>query len=181
MKYLIVSDIHGSKESAEFIYSLEKEYNFSNILVLGDLNYNGARNDVPNDYSPKDVVNIFNLFKDKCIFIRGNCDSRVDELVLEKEFYDLIKLKIDNVKFTLTHGDLYNPTNYRIRRKEVFLYGHTHIYELTKNKNNSFTINPGSISMPKNNNDRTYIIYDSDKKEFSLYNIDNQLIDQISI
>ena len=66
----------------------DKQYNFSSVLVLGDINYNGARNIPPVDYSPIDVTALLKTIKDKCLFIRGNCDSRVDEFVLEKNFFD---------------------------------------------------------------------------------------------
>jgi len=180
MKYLIVSDIHGSKEASELVISLDFKYNFSKIIVLGDLNYNGARNIPPHDYSPLDVTRNFKLIKDKCIFIRGNCDSRVDEMVLESKFYDILKIKINKRKFILTHGDLYSPNNYKIKKNEVFMYGHTHIYEMNKSSGH-YIINPGSLSLPKNNNDKTFIIYDDEKNEFYLYNNKNQLIQTLSI
>lgn len=181
MLHLIVSDIHGAKSSAEKIVMLDKQYNFSSVLVLGDINYNGARNIPPVDYSPIDVTALLKTIKDKCLFIRGNCDSRVDEFVLEKKFFDLKKIKINKRKFILTHGDLYNKDSYKIHKNDVFLYGHTHIYELTKTKNDSYILNPGSISLPKNNNPRTYLIFDDEKQLFSLYNINDVLIDSLSI
>lgn len=181
MLYLIVSDIHGAKSSAEKILLLDNKYNFSSILVLGDINYNGARNVPPADYSPIDVTKILKNIKEKCIFIRGNCDSRVDEFVLEKKFHDIKKIEIKNRKFILTHGDLYTKDNYKIKKSQVFLYGHTHIYELTKLNKNRFVINPGSISLPKNNNPRTYLIFDDENELFSLYNIDDVLIGSLSI
>lgn len=183
MKYLIVSDIHGDYSSINKIIELEKENNFKNVLFLGDLNYNGARNIPPKDYSPKECTRLLNENKellDKSIFIRGNCDSRVDEFVLNKEFYDLKKIKLDQHKCVLTHGDLFNKDNYKIKKHTIFMYGHTHIYELT-NKDNKVIINPGSISLPKNNNPRTYLIFDSEKDLFSLYNIDNVLIEELKI
>ncbi len=181
MLHLIVSDIHGAKSSAEKIVLLDNKYNFSNILVLGDVNYNGARNVPPVDYSPIDVTKILKSIVSKCIFVRGNCDSRVDEFVLEKEFYDLKKMKINGHNFVLTHGDLFNKGNYKIKKNTIFLYGHTHIYELTKLDNNRFVFNPGSISLPKNNNPRTYLIFDDEKETFSLYNIDDVLVDTLSM
>ncbi len=182
MEHLIVSDIHGAKSSIEKISSLEAKHNFKTIIILGDINYNGARNIPPVDYSPIDVTKTLNsLNKDKIIFIRGNCDSRVDEFVLEKQFYDFKKIRINGRKFILTHGDLYNKCNYNIHKNNVFLYGHTHIYELTKNENNSYILNPGSISLPKNNNPRTYMIFDDENETFYLYNINDELIQTLSI
>lgn len=181
MKYLIVSDIHGATSSAEKIVSLDNKYNFSSILVLGDVNYNGARNVPPSDYSPIDVTKLLKTLVHKTLFIRGNCDSRVDAFVLEKEFYDLKKIKIHGLNFILTHGDLFNESNIKIKKHSVFLYGHTHIYVLKRLDNGSLVINPGSISLPKNGNPRTYVIFDDEKGIFSLYNIEDELIQTISV
>lgn len=183
MKYLIVSDIHGDFSSIKKIIELEKENNFKNVLFLGDLNYNGARNVPPIDYSPKECTRLLNENKDlleKSIFIRGNCDSRVDEFVLNKKFFDLKKIKIEGHRFILTHGDLFTKDDFRLRKKDIFIYGHTHIYELSR-KDKGIVLNPGSISLPKNDNPRTYLIFDSEKDLFSLYNIDNVLIKELKI
>ena len=63
----------------------------------------------------------------------------------------------------------------------MFLYGHTHIYVLKHLDNGSLVINPGSISLPKNGNPRTYVIFDDEKGIFSLYNIEDELIQTIEL
>ena len=88
MLNLIASDIHGSKGSAQKILELDNKYNFKNIYLLGDINYNGARNVPPFDYSPIDVCKILGNLVSKITFICGNCDSRVDAFVFKKEFKD---------------------------------------------------------------------------------------------
>lgn len=180
MLYLIASDIHGSSYSSDKILELDQKYNFKEIWLLGDINYNGARNVPPVDYSPIYVTqNLLKIYS-KTIFIRGNCDSRVDEFVLKSEFKDLTSFVIKGYNFILTHGDLYSKDNLSLKDKDILLYGHTHIYELTK-ENNHYFINPGSISLPKNNNPKTYLIFDDEKLLFSLYNINNELIDTLSL
>ena len=47
MKYLIVSDIHGSSDSARFIADKFNKEGFDYILCLGDVLYHGPRNDLP--------------------------------------------------------------------------------------------------------------------------------------
>ncbi len=180
MKNLIASDIHGSKSSALKIKELDEKYNFKNIYLLGDINYNGARNVPPFDYSPIDVTKILNELNFKILFICGNCDSRVDSFVFNKEFKDIEIININGFKFYLTHGDLISKDNLILKNNEVLLYGHTHIYELNK-ENNHYFINPGSISLPKNNNPRTYIIFDDEKMLFSLYNINDDLICELKL
>lgn len=180
MVNLIASDIHGSKSSAEKILNLHKKYNFDSIYLLGDINYNGARNVPPCDYSPIDVTKILSEIKDKIIFIRGNCDSRVDSFVFEKDFCDIIEKNIRGHRFIFTHGDLYNEENLELNKGDILLYGHTHIYVLKEEKGH-FVFNPGSITLPKNENPRTYLIFDDEKMLFSLYNINDELIEELSI
>lgn len=180
MLILIASDIHGSSIASDKILELDNKFDFKEIWLLGDINYNGARNIPPEDYSPIYVTqNLLKIIK-KTTIIRGNCDSRVDEFVLNKKFKDKVKFKIKNFNFILTHGDLFNKENIKMRKNNVLLYGHTHICELKKEKNYYF-INPGSISLPKNNNPKTYLIFDDEKLLFSLYNINDILIDTLSL
>ena len=46
-------------------------------------------------------------------------------------------------------------------------------------ENNIYYINPGSISLPRDNTEGSYIIYEDDK--FYLYDIDNNLLDCLII
>lgn len=53
------------------------------LLLLGDVLYHGPRNDLPRDYAPKEVIGMLNEMKDKIFCVRGNCDTEVDQMVLE--------------------------------------------------------------------------------------------------
>ena len=78
-------------------------------MLLGDLLYHGPRNPLPQDYNPQIVIKLLNSVKDKIIAIRGNCDSEVDQMVLEFPMmadYNIIPLK--NRKLMVSHGHLYN-------------------------------------------------------------------------
>lgn len=179
MKILIASDIHGSKESSEKLVSLEKEFNFKKIILLGDIGYSGARNIPPLDYSPIDVYKNLEKIKDKLVIIRGNCDSRVDEYVLNKKFHDKLHKNINGINFYLTHGDLYKEEDFPLKNNDFYCYGHTHIH-LIKKIDGYFVLNPGSLSLPKNNNKRTYIIIDLIKKDISLFDIEDNVIESLS-
>ena len=181
MKIMFISDIHGIKTNLEKIKKKFKELKCDKLVVLGDLYYIGPRNKMVEGYDIAAVQNFLESMKENLICIRGNCDSRVDAFVLEKEFYDLKKIKIHGLEFILTHGDLFNESNIKIKKHSVFLYGHTHIYVLKRLDNGSLVINPGSISLPKNGNPRTYVIFDDEKGIFSLYNIEDELIQTISV
>ena len=83
MRYFFASDIHGSSFYTKKIIEKYKESNASKLILLGDLLYHGPRNDLPKDYCPKKVFALLNEFKDDIIAVRGNCDSEVDQMVLD--------------------------------------------------------------------------------------------------
>lgn len=173
MRFLIASDLHGSKKASEKLVSLDQKYNFDKIVLLGDIGYSGARNIPPSDYSPIEVYKNLALIKDKLIVISGNCDSRVDETVLGIKF-DLIKeIMVDDYKLIFTHGDIYNLDNLKLSKNDILFYGHTHVYELKK-INDYYVCNPGSTSLPKINKEKTYVIADFSKKELDLYTLNDE-------
>ena len=83
MRYLIASDIHGSLKYAEFLFKAFEREQADKILLLGDLLYHGPRNDLPEEYNPKAVIELLNKYKDRILCVRGNCDTEVDQMVLE--------------------------------------------------------------------------------------------------
>ncbi len=82
MKFLICSDIHGSAYYCDLLLRAIKKEKADKILVLGDILYHGPRNDLPRDYAPKKVIEMLNPLKDKLLCVRGNCDTEVDQMVL---------------------------------------------------------------------------------------------------
>ena len=60
MKYLVFSDLHGSKIYAQKIIDEFKSGNYDKMLCLGDILYHGPRNDLPDGYNPKEVIKILN-------------------------------------------------------------------------------------------------------------------------
>ena len=82
MKYLIVSDIHGSKDSANIIKDKFLSQKCDKIILLGDILYHGPRNDLPESYHPKSVITILNELSNNIIAVKGNCDAEVDQMVL---------------------------------------------------------------------------------------------------
>ena len=83
MKLIIASDIHGSAYWCEQLLSAFENEGADKLVLLGDILYHGPRNDFPDDYSPKKVFAMLNAIKEKILCVRGNCDSEVDQMVLE--------------------------------------------------------------------------------------------------
>ena len=162
MKMMIASDIHGSAKYAKMLIERFEESGAEKLLILGDILYHGPRNDLPDGYAPKEVIAMLNPMRDKILAVRGNCDTEVDQMVLDFPVLADYAVIIDG-KLTMyaTHGHVYNGENPPpLSDGSILLCGHTHV---TKVENfGKFTyINPGSVSIPKENTPRGYIIYEN--------------------
>ena len=157
MKYLVVSDIHGAFDSTSFILDVFEKEKCDSIILLGDVLYHGPRNDLPNEYFPKKVIELLNQYKDKILCIKGNCDAEVDQMVLKFDIINSYDGIMNDIKCHFEHG--HHLDEYKGDAKLV-LYGHTHI-PANETKDNKHFINPGSITIPKNNSKRSYIIWDN--------------------
>jgi putative phosphoesterase len=157
MKLLLISDIHGSIYYARKAMDVFEKESADLIVILGDFLYHGARNPLPLDYNPKEAAQLLNIFADRIIAIRGNCDSEVDQMVLDFPIMSDYSIVLhNNRRLFLTHGHIYNEGNLpRLSKGDVFISGHTHIPKAEK-KGNIIIINPGSITLPKENNPNTY-------------------------
>ena len=83
MKWLIASDVHGSLRYCKEMLRVFEEEKADRILLLGDVLYHGPRNDLPDGDAPKEVISLLNARKDDILCVRGNCDTEVDQMVLE--------------------------------------------------------------------------------------------------
>ena len=83
MKLLIASDIHGSAYWCRALMARIEAESPDTVVFLGDLLYHGPRNDLPRDYAPKEVLAMLNTLADRVVAVRGNCDSEVDQMVLD--------------------------------------------------------------------------------------------------
>ena len=178
MKLMIISDIHGIKNNLEFIKEEFIKEKCDKLIVLGDLYYIGPRNKMMNDYDISYVEKFLESFKDKLICIQGNCDSEVD---LEFSNFPIIKglsiIKTDTKELFITHGHIFNETNWD-RENTILIFGHYHIPFIKEIGNNLF-INPGSISIPKDNHKPSYLIFEENK--CTIYDIDKEIIAEKSM
>jgi len=164
MKWLIASDIHGSSYYCEKLLGAFEKENADKILLLGDILYHGPRNDLPKDYAPKTVIAMLNNLKDKIMCVRGNCDTEVDQMVLESPVladYDL--LTVNDRLIYATHGHKYGPDNLPpLQKGDALLYGHIHVPKCYT-ENGILILNPGSVSIPKENSEHSYMLLDGNK------------------
>ena len=105
MKYMFASDVHGSAYYCRKMLDAYKEEKAERLVLLGDLLYHGPRNDLPKEYAPKEVIAMLNPLKDQIYAVRGNCDTEVDQMVLQFPILaDYALLVLDGKTFYATHG-----------------------------------------------------------------------------
>lgn len=161
MKLMIVSDIHGSAYYCRKITEAFCREKADKLLILGDVLYHGPRNALPRDYAPKEVAAMLNAMKEKIICVKGNCDCDVDQMVLEFPImapYCIIAFE-KRIIFA-THGDKINvDTPPFLNSNDVLLYGHFHV-PACEQREGFIYMNPGSVSIPKENSLHSYMITD---------------------
>lgn len=158
MKWFIASDIHGSAYYCKKLLERFEQENADKILLLGDILYHGPRNDLPKDYEPKKVIELLNAISDKIICVRGNCEAEVDQMVLDFPIMaDYCILNTGKHIIYATHGHLFSEEQPpKLHKGDILLCGHTHIPKCTEHDTYTY-INPGSVSIPKNNSHHGYI------------------------
>ena len=163
MKFIIASDIHGDEMGCRAILDAAQREKADKILILGDILYHGPRNDLPPHYAPKKVIEMLNAASDKLICVRGNCEAEVDQMVLSFPVMSDTACVFDgerHVTLFMTHGHKYSPDNLPpLTKGTLFLSGHTHIPRFEE-KGGVACLNPGSVSIPKEGNPRSYAVYD---------------------
>lgn len=173
MKLMFASDIHGSHYFCEKLCRKFDEEKPERLVLLGDLLYHGPRNDLPKGYNPKAVIQLLNGLKDKILCVRGNCEAEVDQMTLDFPIMaEYILMFLDNRTVFATHGHVFNETNPpKLNKGDILLHGHTHI-QMIKEAESYVYINPGSVSIPKENNENSYMIYENGK--FIIKNLDGK-------
>ena len=167
MKWLIASDIHGSAYYCEKLIEAYKREAADRMLLLGDVLYHGPRNDLPKDYAPKQVIAMLNPLANDLLCVRGNCEAEVDQMVLEfPVLADYAVLTAGKRLIYVTHGHVYNNTKLPpLHTGDILLHGHTHIPACEEYETHVY-LNPGSVSIPKENSAHSYMVFDGEKFEW---------------
>ena len=162
MKLMFASDIHGSAYYAQKLKDTYIKEGAKRLVLLGDLLYHGPRNDLPKDYAPKKVIEILNSLSEDILCVRGNCDSEVDQMVLDfPVLADYAVLYLDGIRVYITHGHIYNPQNPpKLKKGDILMNGHTHISADEEGEIFRY-LNPGSVSIPKSGQKPSYMIYEN--------------------
>ena len=176
MKILIASDLHGSALYCRKLKEAFSRENADKLLLLGDILYHGPRNDLPENYSPKEVIAQLDEIKDKVLCVCGNCEAEIDRLVLPfPTVSDLGVIFVDGLNIYFAHGHKDEP---ELAQGDIYLTGHTHIQE-NYDDNGHRHLNPGSVSIPKENSKRGYILYEN--RKFIFKDLDGQAFDEYDV
>ena len=150
MKWMIASDIHGSALYCRKMLEAYKRENAERLLLLGDILYHGPRNDLPEEYAPKQVIEMLNAIAGDICCVRGNCEAEVDQMVLSfPVLADYMVMPVGSRLMYVTHGHVYSEKNLPpLHAGDILLYGHTHV-PLCSQKESVTCLNPGSVAIPK--------------------------------
>lgn len=172
MKLLIASDIHGSATWCKRLMAAIEAEAPDRLILLGDLLYHGPRNPLPDGYAPAEVAAMLNGMAERIVAVRGNCDSEVDQMMLDFPCMGDYALVMDGARSLFcTHGHVFDPavvcenaeagvrnaTMPPLAPGSAFLSGHTHVKTNEKRSGIQF-VNPGSVSLPKDGT-HSYALY----------------------
>lgn len=159
MKFLIASDIHGSAYYCRKLIEAYKREKADRLLLLGDILYHGPRNDLPKEYAPKEVIEMLNNMKQEILCVRGNCDTEVDQMVLEFPILaEYCVIAQQECMIFVTHGHKWNRQNPPLLKAgDVLLNGHFHV-PACEEIDGFLYMNPGSVSIPKEDSQHSYMI-----------------------
>ena len=176
MKLLIASDLHGSAKYCRQLLEAFKRESADKLVLLGDILYHGPRNPLPEEYAPQEVVSMLTEMKDKIICVRGNCDAEIDECILPFPLCDYSMIYADGLNIYLSHGHRSVPP---LCKGDVYLTGHTHLNCNVKHPEGYYQLNPGSVSLPKEESKRGYILYSS--RVFMFKSLEGEQYDKLDL
>lgn len=185
MKIMFASDIHGSAYYCRKMLDIYEQSGARRLVLLGDILYHGPRNDLPREYDPKQVIAMLNPLKDQIYGVRGNCDTEVDQMVLEFPMLaDYGLFVFDGRAFYATHGHVYNQDHLPpVQDGDILVHGHTHLLKAEAAKlpggGHITVLNPGSVSIPKGGNPNTYAMLEDGV--FTILTLDGAAVKELKL
>jgi len=180
MKLFFMSDIHGSIGCLNRTLRQAELEGADQIISLGDLLYHGPRNPLPSDYNPKEVAAKLNEYKSRIISVRGNCDSEVDQMLIEFPILsEYAVLFYEGRRIFATHGHHFHIDNLPpLTKGDIFIQGHTHV-PVAERRGDIIVLNPGSVTLPKENNPPSYGILES--STFRIKDFEGNILKEIDL
>ena len=180
MKLMFISDIHGSLHWLDAALAAAEDERPDLLVFLGDFLYHGPRNPLPDGYDPQGVAARLNPLKNRLMAVRGNCDAEVDQMLLDFPMMgDYVQLHDDGRRIFATHGHVYDMEHLpELSPGDVFIQGHTHVPVARLDEETGvYLLNPGSISLPKENYPNSYGVMDGGR--FAVKSFDGRIVKEI--
>ena len=98
---------------------------------------------------------------DEILCVCGNSEAEVDYMVLDFNVLAEYAILYHGKRMIfLTHGHKFNPKNPpKLKAGDILFNGHTHVSKIEEYDGFTYC-NPGSVSIPKENTPRGYMIID---------------------
>ena len=130
----------------------------------------------------KDALNTFDTVTKTIISdeIMGNHKAEVDQMVLDfPVLADYALMPLGNRIMFITHGHIFNEQHLPpLKDGDILLHGHTHVPKCVDYGTYTY-MNPGSISIPKENSHHGYMTLENDV--FRWKDINGNLISEYSL
>ena len=185
MKIGIISDTHGMYDSWRMLYD-KYMFDCDYILHAGDILYHGPRNPVLTEYNPVKLAEHLNNLPNTLLFAHGNCDSEVDNMVLEHPIQTpYVLAHLSGKRVVLSHGHYFDDADYittvaKRFKADVMIYGHIHIPVLEK-IDNIIYLNPGSPALSKTVDKRGTVALWQNNIIKIIYCDSGEIVKQVSI
>ena len=148
MKVGILTDTHGSVMRVEEVLNFFQESGVELLLHLGDVLAHGPRNPLPPGYAPLKLAERILAYPGVKVFVRGNCDSAVDEMVLGLPMTDFAV--VGGYLFLHGHWEELKVIEYAKRMGvRGVVRGHLHRFEV-KEVDSVSLVTLSSLSLPRN-------------------------------
>lgn len=153
MKIGVISDTHGCRDHWAKAY--DKFFKDADLIIhSGDVLYHGPRNPMLEDYNPAELAEKINGCSQPVLICKGNCDSEVDQLVLNTPIQSpYVHAFADGRHIVATHGHMVESDEAKDAmaaaiKADIFISGHVH-YTVLEKRGNTVFLNPGSPSLSK--------------------------------
>lgn len=153
MKIGVISDTHGCRDHWAKAY--DKFFKDADLIIhSGDVLYHGPRNPMLEDYNPAELAEKINGCSQPVLICKGNCDSEVDQLVLNTPIQSpYVHVFADGRHIVATHGHMVESDEAKEAmaaaiKADIFISGHVH-YTVLEKRGNTVFLNPGSPSLSK--------------------------------
>lgn len=130
------------------------------LCLLGDILNYGPRNRIPDGIDPRGIADRLNAMAADIVAVRGNCDSEVDQMLLDFPMMADYTVVVDGGRrLFLTHGHVYDERRLPSLRHDVLFHGHTHLWQVGR-AGRAVWCDTGSVTFPKEGREPTFVTYD---------------------